>query len=181
MTKPDKDTRNLEELLDKYKFARPVPEDARKEILASKKKNLVRVLKSVGAFSALYGVLLSVYFVLKKLGVSIPFAKLIISGLTAAAVTYGGYYAVTALKSGHVPEASLVKKEEPLQPEENQQWVDRITLYNGRVIEGAVISRGVQYRVRTAAGIIQVPRNRIKMIKPLKVGTEAKPVVPMTQ
>ncbi len=187
MKKPVNDTQLLEQLLDRYKFARPVPDDIREEILSSKKKNLVRILKSVGAFSALYGALLFIYFALKKLGAGIPVAKFIISGMTAVAVTSGGYYAVSTLRSGDNYKTPVV--EERRAAKENladYKWVDQITLYNGRIIEGAIISRGAQYQVRTASGIISIPRNKIKTVKPLKVRTEPetgrpKPAVPITQ
>lgn len=174
MNRTDNKTQLLEQLLDRYKFTRPVPEDVREEILSSKKKNLVRVLKTVGAFSVAYGALLSVYFAIKKLGVAIPVAKFIISGITVAAVCYGGYYTVTTLTSADAPATPAVE-EKPRPPEEklsNYKWVDQITLYSGRIIEGAVISRGAQYKVLTASGVMYIPRNKIKMIKPLKTGTD---------
>ena len=176
MNKPDQNTRLLEELLDRYKFARPVPEDIRKDILASKKKNLVRVLKTVGAFSALYGLLLSLYFAVKKAGLFVPAAKIVISGITAAAVSYGGYYAVKSLNPVKEP-AKPAAKEERRQPvQETARWTDQITLYNGRVIEGAIISRGYQYKVLTPGGVMYVPKNQIKMVKPLRM--EAAPRKP---
>ncbi len=178
MNRHDNETRLLEELLDRYRFARPVPDDVREEIRSSKKKTLVRVLKTVGAFSALYGVYLSLYFSLKKLIAGIPFIKFFVSAATVTAVAYGGFYAATKRNAGDVPGESAVKKEERRQPEEKQLWVDRITLYNGRIIEGAIISRGDLYRVRTAGGIVQVPRNRIKMVKPLKLEPDPGAAVP---
>ncbi|HOT45403.1 MAG TPA: hypothetical protein PLM53_11210 [Spirochaetota bacterium] len=181
MNKTDNDTRLLEQLLDRYRFARPVPDDVREEILSSKKKNLVRVLRTVGAFSALYGVYITAYFFLKKLVAGISFINILVSAVTVTAVTYGGYYAITQRSAGDVRKASPVKKEERRQPEETQKWVDRITLYNGRIIEGAIISRGDQYRVRTASGIVQIPRSKIKMVQPLKTGPEPGAVVPVTQ
>ncbi len=171
MKKPDKDTLLLEELLDKYRFARPVPGDVREQILSSKKKNLVRILKTVGAFSALYGVFLTIYFSIKKLAVGVPMAKFIISGMTVAAVSYGGYYAAKTLVSSEKPKTSAAQeKRHPA--EENRaiyKWVDQITLYNGRIITGAIISRGDRYKVLTSGGVTYIPRNKIKMVKPLRV------------
>jgi hypothetical protein len=188
MNNPDQNTRLIEELLDRYQFVRPVPEDVRQEILSSKKKNLVRDLKTVGSFSALHGVLLTLYFGLKKLGVGIPVTKFIISGLTVASLSYGGYYAATSLHSTAVPEKQVVKDVSRLQEagRARYRWVDQITLYNGSVIEGAIMSRGGQYKVLTATGVTYIPRNRIKMVKPLKVGADVKverpgPAAPMTR
>ncbi|HPG52602.1 MAG TPA: FecR family protein [Spirochaetota bacterium] len=40
--------------------------------------------------------------------------------------------------------------------------VDEITLYNGRVIQGAILSRGTEYRILTPDGTITVPEEEIK-------------------
>ncbi|MBP7737940.1 MAG: hypothetical protein KA369_18325 [Spirochaetes bacterium] len=171
MNKRDQDTLLLERLLDKYKFARPVPEDIQDEILASKKKNLVRVLKTVGAFSALQGVFLSVYFWIKKLGIGIPIAKFLITAVTLAAVTYGGYYALTTRGA-----EDLLTGVKPGQGEKSGgkgMCLDEITLYNGRIIEGTIISRGARYRVKTGDGIVDIPRAMIKVIKPLREERES--------
>ncbi len=170
MNKRDENTLLLERLLDKYKFARPVPEEIQDEILASKKKNLVRVLKTVGAFSALQGLFLSLYFWLKKLGIGIPITKYIITAATLAAVTSGGYYALTirgAEEKG--------REEKPGQGETivgKGGWIDEITLYNGQIIEGTIISRGARYRVKTGKAVVDIPRALIKVIKPLRAERE---------
>ncbi len=171
MNKRDQDTLLLERLLDKYKFTRPVPEDIQEEILASKKKNLVRVLKTVGAFSALQGAFLSVYFWFKKLGIGIPIVKYIITAITLAAVTYGGYYALTAGGVMDRPREGKPGREETIG--EKVGWIDEITLYNGRIIEGRIISRGVLYRVKTGKATVDIPRAMIKVIKPLRAKRES--------
>lgn len=40
--------------------------------------------------------------------------------------------------------------------------VDEITLYNGRVIQGAILSRGAQYTILTPDGTVTVPEEEIK-------------------
>lgn len=40
--------------------------------------------------------------------------------------------------------------------------VDEITLYNGRVIQGAILSRGAEYKILTPDGTISVPEEEIK-------------------
>lgn len=175
MNKPDQDTLLLRQLLDKYKFARPVPNGLREDILAAKKKNLVRVLKTVGAYSALHGLLISLYLAVKKAGIGIPVAKFIVSGIAVTAVTYGGYYAATALFAGK--KETPARETRPSSTEEirkQYKWVDQIFLYNGRTIEGAIISRGPRYRVLTSTGIVEIPRNQIKMVKPLKIEDASK-------
>jgi hypothetical protein len=46
--------------------------------------------------------------------------------------------------------------------------IDEITLYNGKVIQGAIISRGEQYRVLTPEGTISIPESEIKGSRILK-------------
>lgn len=46
--------------------------------------------------------------------------------------------------------------------------IDEITLYNGRVIHGAVISRGARYSILTPGGTISIPENEIKGSRILK-------------
>jgi hypothetical protein len=173
MNKANQDTLLLEKLLDKYKFIRPVPPGVQESILSSKKRTLVRILKTAGAFSAVYGVFLSLYFAVKKMGIGIPVTKFIISGITIASLSYGGYYAAVTLSRDRDSGTSPVKK--PLSLNDiraKYKWVDQITLYNGMVVKGAVISRGVTYSVLTTDGVKQIPRNQIKMVKPLKISDE---------
>ncbi len=174
MKKPDQDILLLQQLMDKYRFTRPVSVEARDEILSSKRKNLVRVLKTVGAYSAAHGALLIIYFAFKKLGAVIPMMKFIVPGVAVTAISIGGYYAATTMTPGSVSKAPAIERQEPRENiRKKYKWVDRITLYNGSIIEGAIMSRGERYRVLTAGGITYIPRNKIKMVKPLKIEIDA--------
>ena len=48
------------------------------------------------------------------------------------------------------------------------QRIDEITLFNERVIRGAIISRGPQYRVLTTDGTVTVPEKQIRTIKVIR-------------
>ncbi len=170
MIKSNQDTILLEQLLEKYRFVRPVPVSIQKSILASKKNTIVRVLKTVGVYSAVYGAFLSLYFSVKKIGIGGFFVKCAISGTVVASLTYGGYYAATiAARRATTGKAPVIPGLPSHKARNEYKWVDKITLYNGRVIMGAVISRGSVYEILTKHGIIHIPGNQIKMVNPVKI------------
>jgi|GEM_PF-1859172 len=43
--------------------------------------------------------------------------------------------------------------------------IDEIRLYNGRVIQGAIISRGDEYLVLTVSGTVKIPEKQIKNVR----------------
>lgn len=165
MNQTDQDILLLERVLEKYRFIRPVPPPVQESILSSRKKILVRVLRTVGAFSALYGVYLAVYFAAKKAGISALFVKCFIALFTAASVTYGGYRLATMEARKHHHESPG----EASPATGSHQWIDRITLYNGRVLLGAIVSRGDVYEILTQGRIIRIPANQIKTVKPVTI------------
>jgi len=150
----------------------------RDSILSSKKKTMVRVLKTTGAFSALYSAFLSIYFAVKKMGIGIPVMKLVISGISVAAIAYGGYYVLVSKPRADraAPPAAKTLSLDEIRAQ--YKWVDQITLYNGRVFRGAIISRGETYRVLTTEGIVMIPRSQIKMVTPLKISGDEREATP---
>jgi hypothetical protein len=158
-----RETQQLEKLLEKFRFTQTVPPVVRADILSSKKRTFVRVLKTAGAYSALQGVFATIYFTAKKTGFGIFTAKVIVSVAAAVSVTVGGYYAATAVIS------RLGRDSERAVPAEQTGagWVDEIMLFDGRIIRGAIISRGDLYRVRTGHGVITIPRTQIRAVRPL--------------
>lgn len=167
MNRRDQETALLEKLLVKYRFARPVPAGEQDAILASKKKILIRVLKTTGAFTAAYGAFLSVYFALKKAGAGALVAKITLACAATAALSYGAYRAASSFGSDRAASPAPVMSLDDIRMK--YEWVDRITLYNGKIIDGAIITRGETYTVLTTRGIVRIPRNQIKTVRPLNM------------
>lgn len=167
MNKRDQETMLLEKLLDRYRFARPVPPEIQEAILSSKKKIFVRVLKTTGAFSAAYGVFISLYFALKKTGAGVLVAKIAIACAATATLSYGAYHAAASRVSGRAPSPAPSLTIDDIRAK--YEWVDRITLYNGKIIDGAITARGETYTVLTTGGFVRVPRNQIKTVRPLNM------------
>jgi hypothetical protein len=46
--------------------------------------------------------------------------------------------------------------------------IDEITLYNKRIVQGAIINRGAIYKILTTNGTIDVPENEIKSVRVIK-------------
>ena len=143
MNPTNPETIMLERLLEKYRFVRPVPPTVRESILSSRKKILVRVLGTVGAFSACYGAYLTLYFAVKKTGIGAVLAKCLLAAFTVTSLGYSGYRLVTAPREG--PDPGMAAEAPPATTGERPRWTDRITHFNGRVIHGAIVSREDPY------------------------------------
>jgi hypothetical protein len=164
MKTPGHETQQLEQLLGKYRFTQPVPPGVRADILSSKKKTFVRVLKTAGAYTAIQGAFAALYFTAKKTGIGLFTAKMIVSVMAVLTISVGGYYAVTAIIDRVIRESTTAA---PDSSGSGTAWVDEIMLFDGRIIRGAIISRGDSYEVRTERGIILIPRKQIKAVRPL--------------
>ncbi len=64
----------------------------------------------------------------------------------------------------------LIQKENRTEKEIKQvfQRIDEISLYNGRVVRGAIINRGRTYSVLTTNGTIKVPESQIKSVRVIR-------------
>lgn len=107
MRRDSTDIKGLENLLNKYRFTDPVSPDIQKRMIRSKKEIFVRVLKTVGRFSAVIGIFQSLYFLLKKLGINIFTAKFILYVATAGIISGGAYTAVKYLDDGTAPDKKI--------------------------------------------------------------------------
>ena len=46
--------------------------------------------------------------------------------------------------------------------------IDEVSLYSGKVIQGAVISRGATYSILTTSGVVNVPESQVRTVKVVK-------------
>ncbi|HOD13965.1 MAG TPA: hypothetical protein PK307_05200 [Spirochaetota bacterium] len=164
MKKTGHEAHQLEQLLGKYRFTRPVPPEVRDSIISAKKDRYLSVIKTAGVFTAVQGAFASIYFALKKTGIGFTIVKVIAAGMSVLTISIGGYYAANALRDRFFPGAENPASDTS-RPDSG--WVDEIMLFDGRIIRGAIISRGEPYRVRTEGGIMLIPRKQIKAVRPL--------------
>ncbi|MBN1498800.1 MAG: hypothetical protein JW982_01475 [Spirochaetes bacterium] len=92
---------NFRSLLRKYRFQNDLPAEVKKSVAADKSKNLKIILKDVDNYSVSFGILISVYYLLKKTGINLSIAwiktillsSLIISvAVPASLITYKVYF-----------------------------------------------------------------------------------------
>ncbi len=93
------DIKLLQGLLEKYRVAEPVPAAVRARVISRRRGNLVEILKKLGRYNPLLGAILIVYFLFKKLGLSVSLVQsavvfFTVSALTIAGVTTGSYFVV---------------------------------------------------------------------------------------
>jgi hypothetical protein len=86
------------QLMVKFKFEFPIPEDIQKFILSNKHSLAVKVLKSVDNYGLFYGLVLRIYFGAKKMGLSLSVAQSIfmlwvISASITSLLAAGMYFA----------------------------------------------------------------------------------------
>ncbi len=104
----------FEQALDKFKFAQPVSIDLQKQILKSKPRVFQRILKSLGKYTLITGIVVGLYFALKKFGATALVSKMIITATVASSVTVGTYYTVRIIQQSLKPKIigiSISKKE----------------------------------------------------------------------
>jgi len=93
------DIKLLQGLLEKYRVAEPVPAAVRARVISRRRRNLVEILKKLDRYNPLLGVILIVYFLFKKLGLSVSLVQsaiifFTVSALTVAGVTTGSYIVI---------------------------------------------------------------------------------------
>lgn len=89
----------MQKLFEATEMTSPLDEHAQAHSLKMKRKNLVSLMRKSGIYSSLYGILLSFFFLLKKIGLGlsvIQSAYLLLSIIIAAAtsISAGGVFAV---------------------------------------------------------------------------------------
>jgi len=93
------DIKLLQGLLEKYRVAEPVPAAVRARVISRRRRNLVEILKKLDRYNPLLGVILIVYFLFKKLGLSVSLVQsavvfFTVSALTVAGISTGSYIVV---------------------------------------------------------------------------------------
>lgn len=88
--------------MERFRFVEPVPPEVQRHIRRVKRREFLKILRRAGAYSTLFAIVSSVFFTLKKLGVSITIAKAAMLIGVSALLLFGGaassvYYAVRAL------------------------------------------------------------------------------------
>jgi hypothetical protein len=108
----------MKRLFDKYGISRPLSREIQVRALNAKKRNFTAILKKLGIFTPLYGLIVSVYFFMKEVGIGLTLVQsaglfFIASSITTAAITTGGYVII---------KNALVKP--PRQEEKQEQKVN---------------------------------------------------------
>ncbi|MCP4137978.1 MAG: hypothetical protein GY754_43850 [bacterium] len=127
MKKPDV----LQQVLEEYKLDAPLPGDVRKEMISSSAPVLKAVLKKHGKYGILVSMAVSVFFGIKRLGISLSLAKSSVVVSVAAAATAVTVVAGTttgvvkiiihekaSIEQGVIPEETIIQ---PKTPEEKPE------------------------------------------------------------
>jgi len=126
------DNIHMKRLFDKYKVSSPLPENIQDNTLKIKKKNFILILKKLGIFSPVYGLIVYIYLFLKEIGIGLTLVQsagifFIASSITAAGITAGSYLFIKNLlvKPAH-QEEKLEQRvnvpDEPVKPERKRPF-----------------------------------------------------------
>jgi len=86
----------MQRVFDRYRISSPLPGEIQRRAMRMKRKNLVAVMKKLGIYSPLYGMILAVYFLMKKIGIGLSVMQSAVVLFTASVVAVpsvaaGGY------------------------------------------------------------------------------------------
>ena len=179
----------LNALLEKYRFVEPIPEEARKIMLKSRKRVLKACLKKVNNYSIFFGAVLFFYFLARSLKLNIGLSAVKIIAVAANIVTIGiasgsVYAAVkyTALVNSVFKfyEKTFQQEVKPeIKSDDKDKTEDKTTenpggvkveilLYNGRIYRGVIVSRGYNYIINTGNGNVAIQSTQIKNIRKIQ-------------
>lgn len=80
----------FQRILHVYKFDNPLPPDAKRQMILSKKSTLISILKLHGRYSIPVMMVIAVFFRAKKLGIGISVSKSIMVTIMASMIAAGG-------------------------------------------------------------------------------------------
>ena len=89
-----KNKTSMKTLLDKYRLDQPIPQNIQGKMISRKKDIYQKTLKSMGTVSFFSSIMISLYFALKKIGISITLAKMIIITTALASAATGSYITI---------------------------------------------------------------------------------------
>jgi hypothetical protein len=78
----------------KYRFTEPLPEDVRRHLRTSKRRQFNLTMKRIGGYSTLFALVANLFFVLKRFGLGVTIVKSAIL-LGIAVMTTAGFFALT--------------------------------------------------------------------------------------
>ena len=84
----------MKSLLDKYKLDQPIPQNIQDRMISKKNYIYQKTLKSMGKVSFFSSMMISIYFSLKKIGISITLAKIILITTAVASAVTGSYITI---------------------------------------------------------------------------------------
>jgi hypothetical protein len=124
------DIKLLQGLLEKYRVTEPVPAAVRVRVIAGRRRNLVVILKKLDRYNPLLGAILLVYFLFKKLGLSVSLVQsavvfFTVTALSVAGVTTGSYIVVKRVIDSS-PKVELQNDEGSVTIETSPRVVDTV-------------------------------------------------------
>lgn len=157
MKKTKIDIKGFESLLRKYKFDDPVPRSMQERMIYAKKDIFIRVLKTIGKYTALAGLIQFFYFFLKKIGINIFTAKILMSIMTIASVSGAVYIGIKnhnisrEIAKPYVIEAAPEKSSEIAKAPVSQKEAEKTNYRLGILpFESAGVDREKAERLTTA-------------------------------
>jgi hypothetical protein len=163
----------MQRLFDKYRVSNPLPADIQRRAMRMKRKNLAGVMKKLGIYSPVYGMILAFYFLLKKIGIGFSVMQSAVlffaaSAIAVSSVAAGGYVLVKATmvktpsiqeerekKSGAVTEPAAKSGEAPAG--------NSLTAYRYRLQFYGLDNNGAEKKV--VAQVSDIMRNEIVRLK----------------
>jgi len=94
----------LQNLLEKYKVTAPLPHVVQEHILDNKRKQLVVILKKLGRYNPLFGIILFVFFLFRKLGFGLSIIQSAIILAASSALIVGSISVSTYMYVKQLPD-----------------------------------------------------------------------------
>ncbi|MCP4131809.1 MAG: hypothetical protein GY754_12590 [bacterium] len=105
----------LHDIFDEYKVADPLPGEAQDFIVANEKRTLVDILKKLGRYNFFLGLVISVFYFFKKIGIGLSIVQSAVvvvtaSSVAAASVATGAYVGVQYISKEEAPPEIKIEK-----------------------------------------------------------------------